>query len=173
MKEPRTTSRLEDLAERFTYWVGSMSSIAVHTAVFAACFALGFLGFAFDKILLVLTTAVSLEAIYLAIFIQMTVNRNTESLEEVEEDIDEIQEDIAEVEKDIDDIQEDIAEVEKDIDEIQEDVDEIQEDVEEINEDDAENDMMDQKIEAAMVRVEGSIHKLLEDIERLKGSKKQ
>lgn len=52
---------------------------------------------------MILTTAVSLEAIYLAIFIQMTVNRTTESLAGVEEDIDDIQEDI-------DDIQEDVSE---------------------------------------------------------------
>lgn len=46
--------------------------------------------------MLILTTAVSLEAIYLAIFIQMTVNRTSESLEEVEEDIEDLQEDIEE-----------------------------------------------------------------------------
>lgn len=47
-----------------------------------------------DKVLLILTTAVSLEAIYLAIFIQMTVNRTTTSLAGVEKDIGDIQEDV-------------------------------------------------------------------------------
>lgn len=54
--------------------------------------------------MLFLTTIVSLEAIYLAIFIQMTVNRNTEELQEVGQDIDEIQEDIDEIQEDVDDI---------------------------------------------------------------------
>lgn len=47
--------------------------------------------------MLVLTTIVSLEAIYLAIFIQMTVNRSVESLREVEEDIEELAEDVEEI----------------------------------------------------------------------------
>lgn len=70
--------------------------------------------------LLVLTTIVSLEAIYLAIFIQMTVNRHSDELEEVSEDVDEIQEDI-------DEIQEDVGEIQGDIDEMQEDVEELSE----------------------------------------------
>ncbi|MEK7616618.1 MAG: hypothetical protein AAB414_01025, partial [Patescibacteria group bacterium] len=44
-------------------------------------------------------TWLSIEAIYLAIFIQMTVNRNTQSLEEVEEDIEDIQEEVSEEEE--------------------------------------------------------------------------
>lgn len=75
----------------------------------------GFLGVNWDEVLLILTTVVSLEAIYLAIFIQMTVNRTSMSLREVEADVDEIQ-------KDVDEIQEDIDEIQEDVDEIQEDV---------------------------------------------------
>lgn len=63
--------------------------------------------------LLVLTTAVSLEAIYLAIFIQMTVNRNARELQEVGEDIDEISEDIEEIGEDIDEMSEDDEEDEE------------------------------------------------------------
>ena len=73
-----------------------------------------------EKVMLVLTTIVSLEAIYLSIFIQMTVNKHGEELEEVSEDIDEIQ-------KDVDEIQEDVDEIQKDVDEIQEDVEDIEE----------------------------------------------
>lgn len=62
----------------------------------------------FDKILLILTTLVSLEAIYLSIFIQMTVNKHSEELEEVSEDIEEIQEDVDEIQENIEDIQEDV-----------------------------------------------------------------
>lgn len=86
----------------------------VHTLLFIGIFALRIFGFTTDEILLILTTIVSLEAIYLAIFIQMTVNRSAQSLAEVEENIDEIQEDIEGVEKDIDEIQGNIDEIQED-----------------------------------------------------------
>lgn len=100
--------RLEEISEKLTSYIGTPLSIVIHTFLFVGIFSLKFVGFDMDKILLILTTAVSLEAIYLSIFIQMSVNRTTESL----------------------------ASVEKDIDEIQVDVDDIQEDVEELNEED-------------------------------------
>lgn len=121
--------RPEYFFEKVTSWIGSTSSFVVHTFVFIAAFAVGYGGWAeWNTVLLVLTTAVSLEAIYLAIFIQMTVNRQSQEIQEVSEDVEEIQEDIQEISEDVDEISEDI-------DEIQEDVDEIQEDVEEISED--------------------------------------
>lgn len=105
-KPTKIVTAMEHRAERFTQWIGSPASIVLHTIAFAAAFVLVWFGVAFETVLLVLTTAVSLEAIYLALFIQMTVNRNTKSLEEVEEDIDEIQEDVEEIEKDIDKLEE-------------------------------------------------------------------
>lgn len=99
--------------EAVTRWVGSLSSIILHTIAFTTALLFGALHiFSWDGILLVLTTVVSLEAIYLAIFIQMSVNQNTESLREVEEDVDEIQKDIDAIEQDVDEIQEDEAEEE-------------------------------------------------------------
>ncbi len=128
MKAPRPAPTIFDNA---TTWVGSPSSVIAHTAFFIAAFFAGAAGFAeWDMVLLVLTTLVSLEAIYLAIFIQMSVNRQARELEEVSEDIDEIQEDI-------DEIQEDVEEISEDVEEISEDVEDIQEDVEEMSEDDA------------------------------------
>jgi low affinity Fe/Cu permease len=100
-----------NLAARFTRWIGSSSSIVVHTIIFILCFVAVLFGFDLDKVLLVLTTAVSLEAIYLAIFIQMSVNNQGQSIQEVEKDIDEIQEDIDEIQEDVDEIQEDVEEV--------------------------------------------------------------
>lgn len=99
---------LEVLSLDVTKWIGTPWSIFAHTILFVAIFALRFFGLTTDQILLVLTTAVSLEAIYLAIFIQMTVNRNTTSLESVEEDIEDIQEDVQGLEEDVDDISGDI-----------------------------------------------------------------
>ncbi len=84
----------------------------IHTLIFIFSFLFGIFDiFSWNRILLVLTTVVSLEAIYLAIFIQMSVNQNTASLREVEEDIDEIQEDIEEIDEEM---QEDDIEEEKD-----------------------------------------------------------
>jgi len=85
---------LQTISFKLTEWVGTPLSLILHTCLFAGIFALRYLGVTTNYILLILTTAVSLEAIYLSIFIQMTVNRNTQSLEEVEEDIEGIQEDV-------------------------------------------------------------------------------
>ena len=102
MKKKRV-NRLELFSRHLTYYIGTNTSIVIHTILFIGIFSLRFFNWSTEEILLLLTTAVSLEAIYLAIFIQMTVNRTTESLAGVEEDIDDIQEDI-------DDIQEDVSE---------------------------------------------------------------
>jgi len=114
IKPPKKTTPLERIAIKSTGWVGSTNSLIVHTALFFGIFALRLFDVRTEEILLILTTAVSLEAIYLAIFIQMTVNRNTQSLEEVEEDIEEIAEDVVGLEKDIDELQEDIVELAED-----------------------------------------------------------
>jgi low affinity Fe/Cu permease len=117
---PQPQSSLESVALRFTRWMGSIPSIIVHTCVFIISFSLYFLGIDLDRILLFLTTAVSLEAIYLSLFIQMTVNKQAESIEDVAEDIDEIQEDIDEIQEDVDEIQEDVVGISVDIDEFSE-----------------------------------------------------
>ena len=115
--------KFEEFSKKLTHWIGSQQSILIHTIFFIGIFSLRFFGATASDILLVLTTIVSLEAIYLSIFIQMTVNKHSEELEEVSEDIDEIQ-------KDVDEIQEDVGEIQKDVDEIQEDVEDIEEEEE-------------------------------------------
>lgn len=122
MKSPRAKT----LVERVVEVIGSLPSVLVHTLIFAGFTILTVSGtFPRDLVLLVWNTIVSLEAIYLALFIQITVNSHTASLREVEEDIDEIQEDVEELGEDVEDIQEDIEEISEDIDEIQEDVEEM------------------------------------------------
>lgn len=130
---------LERTALKATGWLGSIESLFAHTALFVISFSLVLFGIAFDRVLLVLTTALSLEAIYLAIFIQMSVNQNTirlaqveQDIEDIAEDVEEIAEDVEGIEKGVEEIAEDVEGIEKDIDEIQKDVDDIQEDVEEI-----------------------------------------
>lgn len=127
--------KLEKGAEKATRWIGSTSSLVVHTIIFIICFILPFLGISLDRVLLVLTTIVSLEAIYLGIFIQMTVNKNTSDIEDIAEDVEDIQEDVEEIEHDVDEIQKDVEEIAEDVEDIQEDVDEIEKDVDEIQED--------------------------------------
>ncbi|MBI2597501.1 DUF1003 domain-containing protein [Candidatus Daviesbacteria bacterium] len=90
---------LEKISVKMTDWVGTPWSLIIHTLLFAGIFSLSHFGLTTNYILLVLTTTVSLEAIYLSIFIQMSVNRATESLEEVEEDIEDIQEEADEEDK--------------------------------------------------------------------------
>jgi len=101
-------SSLEYASQKLTHWIGTPHSIIVHTIFFAGIFLLAVFDVNIDQILLILTTAVSLEAIYLSIFIQMSVNRTTKSLAGVEKDIDDIQEDVEDLGEDIDDIQEDV-----------------------------------------------------------------
>lgn len=116
-------------SEKITGAVGSTASVIVHTVLFVLAFMLVLFGVSFERVLLVLTTIVSLEAIYLSLFIQMTVNRHTQSLEEVGEDIDEIQEDIDEIQEDVDEIQEDVGEINEEVEEIAEDLEEITEEL--------------------------------------------
>lgn len=119
-------NNLENFASKVTKWIGSIWSIIIHTLIFILFFILIYLGFNPERVMLILTTLVSLEAIYLALFIQMTVNKHSEHIAEIAEDVDEIQEDI--------------EEISEDVDEMQEDIDEIQEDIEEINDDEEEKE---------------------------------
>lgn len=153
------------LEESITSWVGSRSSLFVHTVLFLAAFALIVFGYQADRVLLVLTTIVSLEAIYLSIFIQMSVNRNTESLEEVEEDIDEIQEDVDEITEDIEDIQEDVDEISEDIEEIQDD---IHEEIESMEDDDKEIKEKQDKTNNQLTELQNILTNVLKEIDELK-----
>lgn len=154
MPEEKKSPRLQNTALRVTRWVGSVQSIIIHTLIFISSFAAVWTGVvSFDRMLLVLTTIVSLEAIYLAIFIQMTINVQQQSLEVVEHNIDEIQEDI--------------DEIQEDVDEIQEDVEEMQEDVEEIVEDTHEDEVRDVREEKTLKEMHEALIQLMRDVEKL------
>ena len=140
-------SSLEYASQKLTHWIGTPHSIIVHTIFFAGIFLLAVFDVNIDQILLILTTAVSLEAIYLSIFIQMSVNRTTKSL--------------AGVEKDIDDIQEDVED-------IGEDIDDIQVDVQGLSEDQAEEDQEEDDVAKALNDIEKRLSNLQEDMVVLK-----
>ncbi len=138
----QTKKKLEKVALNATSWIGSIESLILHTIVFAISFSLVLFGIAIDRVLLVLTTVLSLEAIYLAIFIQMSVNQSSIRLAQVENNIEDIavdvegiQENVEHIEQDIDEIQEDVEGIEKEVTEIGDNVEEIQGNVEEIAED--------------------------------------
>ena len=119
------STMLDKMADSVISWIGSTSSLVFHTLLFITSFLLPlFKVVEFEEMLLVLTTIVSLEAIYLSIFIQMSVNKSNKHIEVIKEDVNEIQEDIDEIQEDIDEIQEDIDETQEDIDEIADDEDE-------------------------------------------------
>lgn len=151
MSEP---GNVQKTALRVTRWVGSPASVVIHSILFIVSFGLAFSGLiSFDRMLLILTTIVSLEAIYLAIFIQMTLNYTTESLESVERDIDEMQEDV--------------EEIQEDIDELQEDVEDISEDVEDISEEDAEEERAEAEQQKRLSDIQRDLGKLVDDIAKL------
>jgi septal ring factor EnvC (AmiA/AmiB activator) len=158
MKTPEQhLSGLERLSLKLTNWIGTPSSILIHTIFFAGAFSLRLFGVSLDQVLLILTTVVSLEAIYLAILIQMTVNRNTQSLAEVEEDIGEIEEDI--------------GEIHEEMEELGDDVEEIAEDIEEIQEEDEAEEKEEESTKITLEKIETDLQRLLTDIELLKKQK--
>jgi len=153
--------RIKKPVEKITAWIGSPASLLLHTIIFAGAFVAASIGeVSWDTMLLVLTTIVSLEAIYLSIMIQMTVNLQAADLAEVSEDVEDIQEDIEEISHDVDEIQ-------KDVDEIQEDVDEIQEDVEEISEETEEEGHVRRQADS-IEQLTKDVRQLLLDLEQLK-----
>ena len=148
-KYEKFNGSLEKVAVRMTEWVGTTQSLIVHTLLFIGCLLLILIGFDSGRVLLILTTLVSLEAIYLSVFIQMTVNRNTKSLEEVEEDIEEIQEDVEGLEGD---------------------VEEISEEIDDIQAEDVKDDMQEAEAKVTLKNIEDDLEKLVSDIASLKSN---
>jgi len=106
-------TRLQTIIE----WVGTPQSLIMHSIFFIFMLFLPFFGANAALSLLILTTLVSLEAIYLNIFIQMGVNRHADEqakthkvLTNIEETIDDVQETIEDVQETVEDVQETIDE---------------------------------------------------------------
>lgn len=143
------------VTEHITEWIGSVQSLFVHSAFFIAAFLVAYLKYAaWDTMLLVLTTVVSLEAIYLAIFIQLTVNRHSEELEEVSEDVEGIQENIEGISEDVEDLGED--------------VEGIQEDIQEMSEEDQFDEERKKKQLVSIEQLTNDVKRVLADLETLR-----
>ena len=148
-------SALDKMADGIIAWIGSTASLIFHTLLFLISFLLPLFRIVeFQEMLLVLTTIVSLEAIYLSIFIQMSVNKSNKHIEVIKEDVNEIQEDI--------------DEIQEDIDEIQEDIDEIQEDIDEIADEDDDEDDEEHKEKAKKVILKSNVSSNTNEIKSLK-----
>jgi len=147
--------------EKAIVWIGSPGSLVVHTLVFIGFFAVSLLRWVpWDLMLLVLTTVVSLEAIYLAIFIQMTVNRQSQSLKDVEEEVGDIQENIEELGENVEELGENVEDLKEDVEDIQEDIGEISED--------EEDEARDKKQAEMIETLTNDVRAILKSLEALK-----
>lgn len=81
---------MEQMAESIAVWIGSVTSLIVHTIVFVIMFGLRFAGISIGNILLIATTIVSFEAIYLNILVQMTVNKHSKHLKKHSEHLEKL-----------------------------------------------------------------------------------
>jgi uncharacterized membrane protein len=116
----------KNLLDSIITWVGTPSSLVVHTLFFVFMLSLRLFGVALGDVLLILTTVVSLEAIYLSIFIQMGVNRQADEQKEtrnvlsnglhtLQETMDEVQETMEEVQETVEEVQETVDEEENSV----------------------------------------------------------
>jgi uncharacterized protein YlxW (UPF0749 family) len=137
------TKDMEKLINKLITSIGSVSSLVIHTILFV-------LAWLFTDFLF-LTTVVSLEAIYLSILIQLSVNLQAKKIQSIQEDVVGTQETVNIQSKKLESIQENVEE-------IQEDVEEIQEDVEEINEDEDEDD------DESIKEIKSTLDKLMKEV---------
>jgi ABC-type multidrug transport system fused ATPase/permease subunit len=114
----KITNIFDRISDKATEWIGSTGSIIFHTIFFIVIFLLYFLHISFDVIMLFLTTIVSLEAIYLSIFIQRAVNKQRETLEDVGETLEDVEESLEDVEESLEDVEESIEEDDRDDDKV-------------------------------------------------------
>src|SRR3989344_7515949 len=146
----RELDTIEKMAVTVTRWVGSGSSLVIHTLLFAGSFLAVYTHIVyFDRMLLILTTVVSLEAIYLAVFIQMTLNLQGQSIAEVSADVGEIHEDVGE---------------------IQEDVEELQGDVEDISVEEFIEESEERQQQKVLASIRDDLQRLIGDVDRLKNT---
>lgn len=67
-------------------------SLIINAVIFGGVFGLRLLGLSISTVLLILATVISLEVVYLTIFMRISVNKNARGLDKVEKYIDELRE---------------------------------------------------------------------------------
>ena len=154
--------------EKMIVWVGSITSLVLHTIAFIVFFVIAALHWVgWDTMFLVLTTVVSLEAIYLSIFIQFSVNRQAASLKEVEETVDELGENVEELGENVEELGEHVEGIKEVVEEIEEHVEGIKEDIEEISEDEAEEEAEEAAEDARKLKQAETLEALTNDVKAL------
>jgi len=109
-KKKKKKFQLSEIPDILVKWVGTTNSLVAHTLFFAFSFLSHWIfRLSLESVLLILTTVVSLEAIYLAIFIQRSVNQQSNRLEDVEDALDDVEESLDDVEESIDDVEESLS----------------------------------------------------------------
>ena len=104
----------ENKLQKIISWVGTTQSLIAHSIFFIFMMCLPFFGVESSLSLLILTTVVSLEAIYLNIFIQMGVNRHADEQKQTRIVLSSVQETIEDVQETMEDVQEDVQEIMED-----------------------------------------------------------
>lgn len=79
-----TTSKFDKAACLIAKSTGTPASLVIHTIIFASILSLYFFGIEMDTVLLVLTTLLSVEAIYLGILNQMINNKIVEGSPDID-----------------------------------------------------------------------------------------
>ncbi len=108
---PPIKFKVSTFASAVTGWIGSPSSIIIHTLIFTIFLVLSWLGAKTEQTLLLLTTIVSLEAIYLSIFIQYSINQSSKTIQEVAEDIEGVTEGVEEISADVETLSDNIEDL--------------------------------------------------------------
>ncbi len=104
---------------RLRHWLGTPASLLVHSILFIGIFVFWLPPFnvPFERLLLVLTTVVSLEAIYFEIFLQMNINQHGVELERMRSTMKEVKESVAEVQESVGEVQEVVEIVQETVEE--------------------------------------------------------
>lgn len=80
----KVTNKLERCATSIAKGSGTTASLVIHTIIIVGVLSLYFVGVELNTVLLILTTMLSIEAIYLSIFIQFLQNRVIEQSPDIE-----------------------------------------------------------------------------------------
>lgn len=116
-----------DILQSIIRWVGTPQSLIAHTIFFIVMISLPAVGVSWYFSMLVLTTTVSLEAIYLSIFIQMGVNRHADEQRETRKVLTDVQETIEDVQETMEDVQDVVEDVQETVEDVQETIEEEEE----------------------------------------------
>lgn len=79
--------KVEDFVLKLARWIGSVQSLIIHTILFTGIMSLVLFGIKSTQVLLILTTLGTMEAVYLGIIIQISINRQTAELEDVDREV--------------------------------------------------------------------------------------